>query len=139
MKLKPIKRDKAAINDGQWVADVPALQGVKLKVRGKTTDLFSAAVDKHLRATPRDQRDRVGEPNKQARILAVALAVHETILLDWDGIEDEKGKVIKFSTAQAKEWLTNPDFEHFLDGVLWAAQVVDNQVLESEGELVKNS
>lgn len=139
MKIKPIKRDAVAINEGHWVGEIPHMGDLKLKVKGRSTAEHEAAFDKHLRAVPRDQRDRVGSPKKEARIRALGLACAETVLLDWDGIEDDKGKPVKFNKDIAKDWLTNPEFEHFLDAVLFAAQVVDNLQQDVDGALTKNS
>jgi hypothetical protein len=126
MKISAIKRDSAAIANGVWVKDIPNLADVEFQVRGQSSPAYAAALARLLRAVPPDQRGRDGNPNTETRILCVAKAVHETILLDWKGIEDEKGKPLPYKKDLAYTWLTHPDFQHFLDGVLWASSVADN-------------
>ncbi|MGE3845140.1 MAG: hypothetical protein AB7I50_26570 [Vicinamibacterales bacterium] len=138
MRIVARKRDTVAINEGQWVGEIPKMGSVRLKVRGRETPLFQAAFDKHLRAVPTEMRDRVGVPTGPARVHAMGLACHETVLLDWDGIEDEKGKPVKYRRDLALEWMTNPDFEHFLEAVLFAAVVVDTSNTRAAEALEKN-
>jgi hypothetical protein len=48
-------------------------------------------------------------------------------LLDWSGIEDEDGKPLPFSKAQAGEYLTNPEHTRFREAAMWAASIVAEQ------------
>lgn len=132
MKITAKRRDDTAINQGEWIGGVPLMGDIELCVRGRTNKLFDVAFDRHIRALPREDRDRVGVPTAEARVRCVGLACVETVLLDWRNVQDENGKEIPFDKDLAKLWLTDPAYEHFLDAVLYAATVVDNK--EPEGK-----
>lgn len=138
MKLSDIKVDVNRAEQGDWVSDVPELEGVRLKVRGLSNPDFQRVVDKLTAAVPRHKRvnGRI-DPVERDRIGGQALA--QTILLDWDGLTQEDGSVLPYSPDLARKLLTEPEFRVFRDGVTWAAQQVADTRAVSTEEDGKNS
>lgn len=137
MDIAAFKRDASAIEAGRWIDDIPGFGDVRLKVRGLSSREFDYARSKLLRALPRNERDRDGTPLPDAANRCFALALHESVLLDWDGIT-ENGEGIPYDPMLAKKWLTDPDFEPFRDAVTWAARVADNEAAAVNEAIEKN-
>ena len=137
MDIANLKRDSGRINAGEWVGQIPEMGELRLKVRGQRSESYKLALGRHVRAVPRDQRERDGSPSPDAYARCVALAVHEAVLLDWDGLTSE-GKPVKYNRELALKWLRDPDYSAFLEAVLWASAVVDGGRNEAEAALAKN-
>lgn len=137
MDISAFKRDASAIEAGKWIDGIPGFGDVRLKVRGLSSREFDLARGKLLRALPRNERDRDGTPLPDAATRCFALAIHESVLLDWDGITDN-GEAVPYGDALAKKWLTDPDYEPFRDAVTWAARVADNEAAASAEAVEKN-
>ena len=137
MDISSLKRDQGKINSGEWVSDIPQMGNVRLKVRGLRSEAYKQALRRLMAAVPREKRDRDGSALPAAIEDCVHRAVHETILLDWDGFTDE-GKQVRYNRDLAFKWLTDPAFSAFADAVLWAAGVVDNGRSATEDALAKN-
>jgi hypothetical protein len=137
MDISNFKRDVVASEGGKWVGDIPGFGDVRLKVRGLGSKHYTEAVARLSRAAPPEDRlaDRSLKPEATFRIMGQAM--HEAILLDWDGLSDG-GKALPFDKALALVWLTDPEFRPFLDAVTWAATVVENGRADAGKELEKN-
>jgi hypothetical protein len=132
MKLGELTVDPNRVENGAWVEDIPELQGLRLKVRGNNNADWRRLQAKLLDAVPRKKRmgGRV-DPEEQDRIISSCLL--STCLLDWEGLEDGDGKPIPFSKQTAQKLLTEPEYRRFRDGVIWASNVVGDNI-ESEVE-----
>lgn len=137
MDIKNLKQNSAAISAGQWVGQIPNMGDLRLKVRGMGSAQYGLAYSRRLQALTRDDRDRDGTALPSARIRVTAEALHEAVLLDWDGLESG-GKPLAYDSDQAFLWLTDPDYVQFVDAVLYAARVVDNGRAEVEGTTAGN-
>lgn len=137
MDISAFKRDASAIEAGKWIDEIPGLGDVRLKVRGLSSREFDRARSRLLRTLPRNERDRDGTPLTDAANKCFALALHEAVLLDWDGITD-RNSVVEYDPEVARKWLTDPDYEPFRDAVVWAARVADNEAAEAEWAIEKN-
>lgn len=137
MEIGSIKRDSAAVAAGEWVADIPGFEDVRLRVRGLSSPTVMALRARKERKVGKGSRDRDGSLKPDAAMTVMAEVLHEAVLLDWSGITDG-GKPVPYSADLAKEWLTDPDFIAFADAVAWAAQAVDRGVAEVQEELEKN-
>lgn len=121
---------------GDWVKDIPEWPGLRLKTRGIGNKDWRVMRDKLIGDIPRHKRVNGISPEDTDRINATLLA--ETALIDWEGPEDDEGKPLAFSRAQALEYLLNPEYERFRDACMWAAAVVaERWRLETE-TAVKN-
>lgn len=137
MEISSFKRDASAIESGRWIDGIPGFGDVRLKVRGLSSHEFDKARSRHIRALPRDERDRDGTPTTSALTKCFALALADAVLLDWDGITDD-GNSVPYDHALARAWLTEPDYEPFRDAVTWAARVADNEAAVITGIVEKN-
>lgn len=137
MDIKSIKRDPKKIDDGQWVSDIPDMGDLRLKVRGMSAVTVRDTRSKLERAVPKEHRRRDGSLTAAAGMSVLGQTAFEAILQDWDGLTED-GKPIPYTRALAKEWLTNPEFEAFLDAVVWAANVVDRGQADLTEEVAEN-
>lgn len=133
MKISSIRIDSARIEGGDWVGDIPGLGDLRLKVRGIDNRDY-----RRLRASLIDgigQADRDAEGNLLPQVVddIAAELFFKTILLDWDGLEAEASTptapiAVPYTKDLAFQYLTDPDYRVFLDGVSWAAHQVARRV-----------
>jgi hypothetical protein len=124
VKLGEIKNVTSKIEQGAWVKDLPNLPGVAVRVRGYGNSDYRRKLAK-LR--PQMLSD---DPAEQEALDARLMA--ETILVDWDGIDDTP-----YSPETAKTLLADPDLAAFRMGVNYAASVVareGQQTLEADAK-----
>ena len=106
MKLSDIKESSRKIEHGAWVSDLPNLPGVSVKVRGAFNSDYNRLLAK-LRGEL--SQEEWQDPAVQDSIETTLL--HETILLDWDGIEDAP-----YSPEMAQQLLSDPEARHLPAG-----------------------
>lgn len=136
MKLSKIKRNSQAIEDGEWVSEIPELGDIEFKVRGSQNEDARRLRDRLLNALPREQRQGNVDPKAIDAIMAKVAA--ETIILDWRNIADEDGNNVPFSKETALEYFTDPDFSLLLAGVQWASDRVGQNVTTDNEADAKN-
>lgn len=116
MKINP------AVAAGAWVTEIPGLPGLRLKVRPAGNVDAQRLYRAHVNGVPRAKRiqglDPVDEKAASDEVLIGA------ILLDWDGLVDDAEKPIPFSEVMARQLLTEPEYEAFREGVVWASVYV---------------
>jgi hypothetical protein len=137
MELSALKRDVATVESGEWVGGIPDMGALRLKVRGFSSQAYQTALGRLMRAVSREERERDGsiKPNASRRVMGEAM--HETILLDWQGIESD-GAALPYSKEKALELLTDPTYGPFQEAVAFAARFVDSARAEETEEIVKN-
>lgn len=117
MKLGEIKTITGKIEQGAWVKDLPNLPGVAVRVRGYGNADYRRLLTKLRQGKGVDEINDPGyQEEENTRLL------HETILLDWNGIEDTP-----YDSETAKMLLSNPEYAVFRSGVMYAANVVAQQ------------
>lgn len=127
MKLSALKINSAALEQGRWVGDIPEMGQVRLRVRGLGNSDYRALMDRLIDSVPREERIRGLSPAKQDECVAICL--RDTVLVDWDGFQNEDGTPMPFDKEMAGQMLLDPDFQRFNRAVQWAANVV---AIESE-------
>lgn len=137
MDINNLKRDTSRIEAGEWVGEIPNMGELRLRVRGMGSKLYTATLSRLTRAVPREDRLRDGSLTPHAALRVMGQAMHEHILLDWDGLEQD-GKPLKYDKELALTWLTDPDYRPFLDAVVYAASVVENGRTETQEAIEKN-
>lgn len=137
MDISSVKRDSAAIEAGQWVGDIPGMGTLRLKVRGSGSAVYTATLSRLSRAVERAERNRDGSLKTEAATRVMGTAMHQAVLLDWDGLTDN-GKPVPYDKELALTMLTSPDYRPFLDAVVFAASVVENGREQIEEDLGKN-
>lgn len=138
MELANYKRNSAAAAEGRWIDRIPGSPGLRLKVRGLSSLAAIACRRQKERQVQKTERERGGgfKPEVDQRITREVL--HEAILLDWDGLQNE-GKPLAFSSEMAGKLLLDPDYDAFAGAVTWAASVVDSDNEEVAEEQAGNS
>ena len=128
MKLNDLKIDAAKAEAGDWVGDIPDLGDLRLKVRGIANSDARRLRNKLVATLARALRT---EPLEQDKITARILA--ETVLLGWENFDQT------YSKERAFEILSDPDYEPFRDGVVWASTMVAECQTANMGDDAKNS
>ena len=127
----------AAIDDGVWIDDIPEAPGMRLKVRGWSSEKVQSLKSFKEGRAPRKERDTAGGLSHAAQVRIVRELVCEVILLDWDGLT-EAGQPVPYSKDLARKWLTSRAGDKFLGMVSDAATQVDNRLEDTAEELEKN-
>lgn len=137
MLLSDIKRDVAAIEQGQWVDGIPDMGTLRLKVRGADNSDWRRLMSKLTQAVPRSKlvNGRLA-PDDVDRITGLCLL--NAGVIDWDGLEGPDGAPLAYSKAQADLLLTDPAYADFRNAALWAASMVGKQQAEATAADAKN-
>lgn len=137
MKMNALKTNAEAADSGRWVGDLPGLGDIKVFVRGTNNPDYRRRQQAMFRALPPNKRKKgIIDPVELDRITGVCLLDHA--LLDWTNVEDDDGKAIPFSKEAAEAFLTDPAYAAFRDGVLVAANTVDEEDGEADEGTEKN-
>jgi hypothetical protein len=138
MKLGHAKIDNAKVEQGAWVDNIPEMGDLRLKVRGIGNSDYRRLASQLVEATPRQfkKAGRIIDTAKLDEINVTCLV--DTVLIDWDGLEGDDGKPLKFDKAAAKTILLNPDYRPFRDAVVWAATVASEEAMASTEEAAGN-
>lgn len=122
MKLDDVIIDPDKREQGAWVKDIPNLDDLELKVRGRNNRDWARMEQKLTAAVPRHRRLNGMEWEEQQKITNTLLL--NTSLLDWRGLKNGNGEEIPYSKELARKYLTDPRYERFAEGCFWAAVFV---------------
>lgn len=136
MKLSTLRTDVTKIETGQWVGDIPDMDGLELHVRGLGNADYKRLFEKKVDALPRGRKIRGLSTADRERIVGECL--HEAILLDWRGLTGEADEPIAFDGALAADLLSKPEYAKFRAAVIWAANLVSEEAGESIEAAAKN-
>lgn len=129
---------KANLNDGEWVDDIPEMDGVRLLVRSTNFKPYKAAVAGLARRSGKKLRTDAGVINFS---VASGKALADHILLGWEGMT-EGGKPLKYDPKKAVAILTaDDDFgigDTFRRGVEWAGDSIAERISETAKEAAGN-
>lgn len=137
MKISEMTRNVEAIDGGIWVADIPGADGIKLKVRGTTSEAFADCLAHKQRSAKKADKNADGSMTLAAGRRQFREALHEAALLDWEGFEDEGGKPVKYSAKKAEELVMDRRFK-LADWVTTAAQRVDESTADQIEDISGN-
>lgn len=105
-KISQLKTDLKRETEGAWVDYRP---GVRLRIARVNNPNYDAL----LRKLGKPYRSQLRREDLAGDVLddIVRKVFAETVLLDWEGIEDDDGKPVPYSKEQALAYLTDiPDF-----------------------------
>lgn len=127
MKLSEMKRDMAAVEDGTWIGEkyktpIPQMGDLCFKTRGQGNADWRALESKLIAAIPMQRKISGLSPADRDAVTGKCLL--ETAVIDWSGIEDEDGKPVAYSKAQAELFFTNREYSDIRDAALFAASLV---------------
>jgi hypothetical protein len=129
MKMSSIRFDSARLEGGEWVAAIPGLDGLRLKVRGQGNLDDRRVQARQLDALGPEDRDEAGHLSPEAIDRLTGERLLDTVLLDWEGVEAEDAtpetpKAEPYGRDLARPYLTHPDYRVFQNGVARAAAQV---------------
>ena len=128
-----IKTDCTKEVNGVWV-DFEV--GIRLKIaRARNSayrELMSELIEPHRKDIRNDETDIevLGDILREVRA--------KTILLDWENIEDEGGKEIKYSSKKALEFFKDPELSDFYTFIIIASENLENFKKDIVKESEKN-
>lgn len=118
-KFSNLVTDKTKETDGVWLE--PA-DGFRLKIARLGNTKYEEALNKAIK--PYLKQIRIGKPNVPEIEKATVKAIANYVLLDWEGLLDEKEQLIPYSPQKAEELLLeSKDFQKL---VLQLAQDSEN-------------
>lgn len=130
---------KADLNEGEWIGDIPDMEGVELLVRSTNFKPFRVATAGLARRSGKKLRTDEGVVNFT---ITSGKALAEHILLDWRGDVTEGGKPLKYDPKKALVILTaDDDFgigDTWRRGVEWAGDQVAERIAETAKEAAGN-
>lgn len=137
MKISAIKIDSALAEQGDWVANIPDLPGIRIKARGTNNNDYRVLEGKLVREIPRAQRAEGVSPQDQDRIAGMLLL--ETVVLDVEGLtEDDEATPVKYTRELGAKLLLDPDFKVFQAGAAYAGSIVAQRRKPEEALETKN-
>ena len=128
VKLSALKVDPVAARDGIWF---DWLQGGRLKI----ARIGNPAFDARLRALMDECQERGDTPNQDAM---TQRAIAETVLVDWEGIEADNGKPLKWSADKCHDLLTDEALNDLYKFVLIKAGETAHYRAAADREAVGN-
>jgi len=127
MKISSIKTNTAKVEAGIWVTDIPDFEGVRLKVRPTGNPDFRQLYSQLVESTPRHLKRGGVVKDYDTKVAINARCLADTVLLDWEGFEDDDGKPVKYTPELAKQWLQDPEMTAFRDAVSWCGSVAEEE------------
>lgn len=138
MKLSAVAVDPKAIEDGEWVTDLPEMDDLELKCRGQSSKLWRDEQQRLLRKLPAALRNRPdGLPNHVGDELNNKLLVKVGII-DWKNLELDDG-LKPYSPDLLAKLLSDPVYQVFRTACLIATARVGTNTAAADEELAKNS
>ncbi|WP_303763824.1 hypothetical protein [Sphingobium yanoikuyae] len=128
----------ADLSAGEWIGDIPDMEGIEFKVRSTNYKPFRVATAGLARRSGKrlNTDDGLNDFN-----IATGKPLAEHILIDWKGLT-ENGKPLPFSKEKAIAILTaEDDFgigAKFRRGVEWAGDQVADRINKQAGEAAGN-
>jgi hypothetical protein len=121
-KMSKFRLDIETVERGRWV---DWRDGVRLLIASVDSPAYVRASREYFRENREACAEAFGEDqNTRALFDALRPVFAKTILLGWEGIDDEDGNPIPYSPENALTFLTDPELVHLWDFVLSAAQNV---------------
>jgi hypothetical protein len=128
MKLSEIKETGTRIEKGAWVSRLPNLPGISIKVRGAFNSDYNRRFSELAASyTPEQLKDEAVQKDIDTTLLV------ETIIEDWDGIED-----FPCTDENKRLALTDPSLSLLRRAANYAANNVAVLGRESIEEAAKN-
>ena len=132
--LGKLKVDGDAIENGDWVDDIPDLGDIALLVVGSDSIRYAEAQEKHLSQMSVEQKNDLSQTERRAW-LANTLA---DCVDDWKNVVID-GEPVDFDRERLREMLLDQDYLRLRNGVAWACQNVGQRVAKDTKDAVGNS
>jgi len=133
MKLDELKLDANLMEDGAWFEYGG---GLRFKIARVGNKLTQERFQKNTGLMALASRRRGGSTEKDDAAWRKIAA--DTIVRDWEGLEDSKGKVLKFTPKRCLDIFEDPETRHILGWVLDCAQEEEGYRKEIAEEALGN-
>jgi len=130
-KLSNLKTDRDLSENGAWV---PWIAGTRLRIARLSNSAFKAMY--HRKTKPLERKMREIPDELQEEIIRKCVA--HTVLLDWEGFDDDDGSPLEYTPEQGIEMFEDSEWEHLYSFVLETARKDDVYMQEHEEELAGN-
>lgn len=137
MKLSTIAVNPTAVEDGEWVKDLPEMGDLELKVRGQNSAAWRTLQRKLVTGLPRNLRNRADGLPMKAQDELINKCLVGAALLDWKNLELDAGPV-PYSRDLAEKLISDPAFSVFRDAVFSATVRVGTADAGLDEDLAKN-
>lgn len=137
MKLSTIAVNPTAVEDGEWVKDLPEMGDLELKVRGQNSASWRTLQRKLVTSLPRNLRNRADGLPMKTQDDMINKCLVGAALLDWKNLELDTGPV-PYSRDLAEKLISDPAFQVFRDAVLAATVRVGTADAGLDEDLAKN-
>lgn len=127
MKISSIKQDPKKVETGIWIGDIPDFEGVRLKVRPANNPDFRQLYSQLVETTPRHLKRGGQVRDYDTKVAINARCLADTVLLDWEGFQDDEGNPLSYQPELAKQLLLDPEMVAFRDAVSWCANVAEEE------------
>lgn len=127
MKLAKFKQSVAKAEEG---STIDMGDGLKVTVTRIGCKSYQNMIKKLTAPHQRAIRNKTLDDSVYEEIMNKCLA--ETILIGWEGLQDEDGAEILYSKAKAYELLTNPEYKDFKDTI---SDLANEQEVFRQGEV----
>ena len=111
------KRDSTKATEGIWV---PVENGIRFKVASVTTAGYVAAVERALKVCR--PVSKKGVLDEERFVDLVQRATADFLLLDWENVDGEDGKPMRYTPDLGYQFLSDPDYRAIYDYVQIVAQ-----------------
>jgi hypothetical protein len=137
MELSSLEVDPAAIEQGDWVDDIPDCGDLRIRTRGINNAEYRRRYQQKLLAVPSRER-RSGLPPETAQRIVTECLI-ETCVLGWENLLDAQGQPIPCDRATVQRLLLDPRYGPLRDACLYAAGVIADRRAEDREAAEKNS
>jgi len=114
MKLDAIRADLDKERNGAWV---PYQGGILLKLARLGNPNYRDAIARII--DERKVQLNVKELSEEQMLDVQKEAASETVLLNWENVDDGQGKPIPYSSATALEWFRDPELWRLWNFILY--------------------
>lgn len=135
MKINKVKVDVDRENAGDWVQS-PQFPELWVKVRSIHNTDFRRSFQEEKRKVHRKYGKQPVPVDVEDKVMGRAVVDH--VLLDIKGLEDENDAPIEYDREFGLQVMTDPAYRNLSDLVVWAANIVGEQINDEIDEDVKN-
>ena len=119
MQLDTFKVDVDEINEGRWFANIIPGSGFDVKLRGRESRAYRAAIAKYLQPFYRRMRNKTIDAEKQDELMRLVEA--DGLVADWRGNDGTQvtieGREFPYSIGNARRLIADPAWVRLRDAI----------------------
>lgn len=136
MDIGKQKVNAEAIEQGEWIENIPEAGDLRLKLRGRTCADYRQMQQRLISALPRNVRFQSPLPLETSDRINLTCLV-EVCMIDWEGVLDN-GQPVKFSKELALQIMKDPAQIDFQEAVYRALEMVGRGEKAANEAIAKN-